>query len=79
MHAFCIPYARTSNANNIDHDARAIFAYKYEINEDLQNSPIIRSSIENAQEAVYYAQNAIDAKFAPLRRFACDSMTVESY
>jgi hypothetical protein len=69
MANFRIAYARTSNTNNIDHNARAIFAYKYENNEDLQNLPIIHSSLENVQEAVYCAQNAADAKFAPPRPF----------
>jgi hypothetical protein len=44
MHPFCIAYARTLNANNINHNAQAIFAYKYKINETLQNLPIIHST-----------------------------------
>ena len=62
----------------MNHNPQAIFTYIYEINKDLQNLPIIHSSIENVQEAVYCTQNAIDAKFIPPRRFACDSMTIES-
>jgi hypothetical protein len=32
---FFIIHARISNANNIDYNARTIFTYKYEINEDV--------------------------------------------
>jgi hypothetical protein len=77
-HAFYVAYVRTSNANNINYNARAILVHKYKNNKDLQNLPIIYSFIDNVQEAVYYAQNAADAKFIPPRRFACDSITVES-
>jgi hypothetical protein len=51
LHAFCIAHARSSNANNIHHNAQGIFVYEYEINEDLRNLPIIYFSVENMQEA----------------------------
>jgi len=78
MHAFCITYTRTSNANNIDHNTRVIFAYKYEINKDLQNLPIIHFYVENMQKTVYGAQNTTNVKFAFPRHFVCNLITIES-